>query len=257
MDNAIDSTPDASVTTPASTPAPVPAPASASSPVPVPDPIPDPNRIPIPIPITLDDLAVALHTTPKIVRSLIGTHITRIDHCHVEMPTPSKLKWLRYMLGPLPERPLIALRDIAARIRVTVERLRDICANCKPKPISVYRDKILGELVAPNHACELIRQAMAARQSFDRISLLMWMCGLDMDVNIRRRPRPYALAIEYEVRRLRKLRDPERTIQALKLLSRYVDAKVVAESVLKSRFPWEAEEIGRQLEKMTGGKMDD
>jgi len=249
MDNAIDSASDASVTVPASAPASTPAPVPPSSP----DPSPVPNRIPV----TPNDLAITLRTTPKIVRSLIGTHITRIDHRHVEMPTPSKLRWLRCMLGPLPERPLIALRDIAARTKVTVERLRDICANCKPKPIPMHEDKVLGALVAPNHACELIRQAMATRQSFDRISLLMWMCGLDMDVDIRRKPRPYAIAIEYEVRRLRKLRDPERTIQALRLLSRYVDAKVVAESVLKSRFPWEAEEIGRQLEKMTGGMVDE
>jgi hypothetical protein len=80
------------------------------------------------------------------------------------------------------------------------------------------------------------------------------MCGL----HGRKRP-AYAQSVEQEIKRIAKLKEPEKTLRGLDLLSRFVDARLTAESVLKlkrlpnTKVPKVAVEAEAKLERLASG----
>jgi hypothetical protein len=90
----------------------------------------------------------------------------------------------------------------------------------------------------------------------DRITLLLWMCGLDMSAIPRTRGRTmrsYAYSVETEIKRIARIKDPtNRVLRALDLLGRYVDARKLAEGFWSAHKPVEMERIERKLEEVIG-----
>jgi hypothetical protein len=139
-------------------------------------------------------------------------------------------------MDALPDRPLIALTEIAAHLHVTVTRLRGLCADRSPLPIPVTPHPTHGELLSLNSTRMLIERALASKShgrkdrphAHDRISLLLWLTGLHG------RPRKsYDQSVEDEVHRISRLSEPARVLRALDMLARYVDAKSVAEALYR------------------------
>lgn len=137
---------------------------------------------------------------------------------------------------PLLDRPLIALSEISQFTRIKPLRLRSMCALAEPEPISIGADDAL----TPNAAHSLLLRVIEHRKrkhihrhprAKDRISLLLWMCGLDGADQLARRPPTYAKSLDTEISRIARLPEPHRTAVATELLSRFVDASAIANGV--------------------------
>lgn len=157
------------------------------------------------------------------------------------------------MLRPVVHRPLIRLEEVSEALGLSVSHLRDLCALANPIPIPISLDPVFGELLSPIAVHALITRAQPKDISpgLGRAQLLLWMCGLDH--NLKRKPKPYSRKLEDEIRRIAKCKEPNRTIRAVELLVRFVDAKQVARAVLEVRLPREMERIEEKLEELAGG----
>jgi hypothetical protein len=184
------------------------------------------------------------------------------------MPVPSE--------RPLPtvilDRPLIRLYEISLLLGIDdypTNALLKLCATLDPPvtPITYqYTSKSekgeYDDLISPRDAHRLMKtiaekhnkQFRRKPAALDRVSLLLWACGLHTFVM--KRPPPYSFTVEQEIKRIRKLKEPQRTIRAIDLLNRYMDAKVIAEN-----WPWNQpkamEAIERRLNKLCGVPEDD
>lgn len=160
---------------------------------------------------------------------------------------------------PVIERPLIRLAEISNLLHVSIPRLRKLCALATPIPVPVTESLEFGELLSPAAAQLLIDRVIAIDtpreppKCHDRVSLLLWMCGLSGKVEPRRRPKPYSASIEEEITRIARLKEPHRTLRALDLLARFCDARVIASALMETRLPREIEVIERKLDELTGG----
>lgn len=210
--------------------------------------------------VKISELAEQLDTTTDRLQPLIGTHLKSDKLGTVVMPSPVVAEWIRNMLRPLVHRPLIRLEEIAELTRIPIQRLRGLCEDAVPVPIPISLDSVFGELLSPAATQILLSRIDSIRNKHerpaqhDRISLLLWMCG--MERKLKHRPKAYAQTIEAEVKRIRKLSEPERTIMAAQLLSRYVDAKEIAQAMLSVHLPREAEEIEYALIELSGGDLE-
>lgn len=178
---------------------------------------------------------------------------------------------------PLPDRPIITLSEAAntlhsrihgnrsdsempevrsmAALRVLCERT-DIEGDHLPIPIgddntltttSLHR---LVKRIAALSESRLDHRGGVPLASLDRISLLIWMMGLDEKVVAR--PPKYAAKIDTEIKRIARLREPSRTLVACELLTRFCDAKAVARAMFELKLPADAEKIEARLDKLTG-----
>jgi hypothetical protein len=163
----------------------------------------------------------------------------------------------------LPDRPLIRLEEIASHLHTSIGRLHKLCAEATPLPIPITMHPTFGELLSPASTRRLIDLVIVTHTHgrsdpppicHDRISLLLWMCGLHG-----RKRQTYSDSVEAEVKRISKLRDPERTMRALDLLSRFVDARMTAEAVLRlkrlpnTKIPRVAEAAEARLSHLASG----
>ena len=166
-------------------------------------------------------------------------------------------------LPPLPDRPLIRLEEISAMLKVPTERLRLLCQPSKwhDFDIPIVTHPTYGELLSVTSTQRLLERVIEQRAAErrrsavkqDRIGLLLWMCGLDQV--LRRKPRDYADDLESEVNRIAKLKDPARTIQAVRLLSRFVDARKIAVALRRTEMPVDVAKVQDRLEEMSGGRV--
>jgi hypothetical protein len=189
---------------------------------------------------------------------------------------------------PLPavilDRPLIRLYEISLLIGIEefpTVALRKICAGLDPPIVPVtygidVDDDIDDEndgdvdpdeytdLLTPRDAHRLIKHVITRHnhslkyrhpKQLDRVTLLLWMCGLH--ARVKRSPQPYARTVEYEIRRIKKLKEPFRTMRAVDLMSKYVDAKDIAKSFFELRMPAEVERVERKLDKLCGLAVED
>lgn len=181
----------------------------------------------------------------------------------IDMPLPSNHTLPAIIL----DRPLIRLYEISILINdgeFTIPELRTLCASVKPPivPVSYHpmkRDRDnYDDLISPHNAHRLLRIVAKTRRNrirsrppdrLDRVSLLLWMCGFK-PWQIQRGI-PYSRTAEKEIKRIAKLREPHRTVRALDLMARYVDAKVIAENI-PWRCPKEMEVIQRKLDRLCG-----
>jgi hypothetical protein len=166
-------------------------------------------------------------------------------------------------MEPILDRPLIRLEEIASHLHTNVGKLRRLCADAKPLPIPIVTHPAFGELLSPASTRMLIDIAIVTHthgrsdpppHAHDRISLLLWMVGL----HGRKRP-TYARSVEMEVARIARLKDPERCIRALDLLSRFVDARLTAQAVIalgrlpNTKLPRVAEAAEERLSQLASG----
>src|SRR5580692_842917 len=122
-------------------------------------------------------------------------------------------------------RPLIRLYEISMLLdteTLTPHALRKVCESSDP-PIPITTG-IVGhlrydDLLTPAHTHRLLKIVITKHndrlnererqpECLDRVNLLLWLCGLNNVTMLR--PRPYSRALEYEIKRIAKLREPHR-----------------------------------------------
>lgn len=122
-------------------------------------------------------------------------------------------------------------------------------------PIEIITDPVTKEKSLSISAMRrLIKRAMDTRRvagprSFDRISLVLWLCRLDD--KIIRKPKSYTTELEYELSRIAKIKEPaDRAIQVIRFLKRYADAKSIADAFHNLRTPREVERVEKVLDEL-------
>jgi hypothetical protein len=166
-------------------------------------------------------------------------------------------------MEPILDRPLIRLEEVASHLHTSVSRLRRLCAEASPLPVPMSVHPVFGELLSPASARTLIDRVIVTHthgrsdpppNCHDRVGLILWMCGLHS-----RKRQTYVESVEQEVRRISRLKDPERCVRALDLLSRFVDARLTAQALLElkrlpnTELPRAAVDAESKLEELVSG----
>lgn len=166
--------------------------------------------------------------------------------------------------GP-PLKPIRLLKN--KTLRTLLSRL------CEEAGVIVRRGKCNRQIIHLADVLPLLQylgsQYRPARAlGFDRLSLVIWLSGLENELELfegRRRPRGragYARRLELEIHRIGKLEQPARTIAAVEFLNRLRDARSAVEAAreyLKAEYGDLSEtryaggvEWWRELEKLAG-----
>jgi hypothetical protein len=169
-------------------------------------------------------------------------------------------------------RPLIRLYEISMLLdteTLTPHALRKVCESADP-PIPITTG-IVGhlrydDLLTPAHTHRLLKivitkhnDRLADRDSrpraLDKVSLLLWMCGLS-NVPTLHKPPPYSRLIEREISRIARLKEPARTLRIIDLMARWTDAATIARN-----WPWnhpeQMEKIQERLDRLCGIEVED
>jgi len=187
------------------------------------------------------------------------------DETKVVLPPPGAIRWLRLMLLPLPERPLFTLEEVVQLAEIApppgkkgvqgIVLLRKLCAAFS---IPIHVDDGFGELMSPISFIRLLDALFGYRDPmrFDRAALMEWMRGMKTGYRLRCHL-PYSKLLELEIRRIARLREPERTMRAVALWESYYDAKRVSNCVgqyrvsVRRRMEWLEARLGRLMKKIT------
>lgn len=175
--------------------------------------------------VTIRQLARSIGVSMDKIRALADTGYLRVSQRHIR---PDKTRIHRAKDGSA-HWPIIRLKDVAMRRpRTSVDNLRRLC---KLYSIPITRDSCLGECLTPHNLHRLLttQQSIRNPRHVDRISLLLWLCGLDTP-NPMKAPL-FEVVMEREARRVSKLPEPARTDAALLLLGRYRDAEEIANAL--------------------------
>jgi hypothetical protein len=185
------------------------------------------------------------------------------------MPSPVDLSTLPQTVL---NRPLIRLYEISMLLdteTLTPHALRKVCESADP-PIPITTG-IVGhlrydDLLTPAHTHRLLKivitkhnDRLADRDSrpraLDKVSLLLWMCGLS-NVPTLHKPPPYSRLIEREISRIARLKEPARTLRIIDLMARWTDAATIARN-----WPWnhpdQMEKIQERLDRLCGIEVED
>lgn len=184
------------------------------------------------------------------------------------MPYRGKRKYYRdspYQREGPPLKPIHLLKT--KTLRTLLSRL------CEEAGVVVRRGKNNRQIIHLVDVLPLLQylgsQYRPARAlGFDRLSLVIWLSGLENELELfegRRRPRGqagYARRLELEIHRIGKLEQPARTIAAVEFMNRLRDARSAVEAAreyLKSEYGDLSEtryaggvEWWRELEKLAG-----
>lgn len=130
--------------------------------------------------------------------------------------------------------PIIQLKTVCNRLPGTPLQI-DIKRLCEKHGIKVVFDPMLGYIMNPIgvHRLLSVIQMKNHPGTTDRISLLLWLLGLDTP-DVRKYP-PFHKHLEEEIERIAKLEEPYRTEIALRLALRYRDAEQIAEVITKAK----------------------
>lgn len=186
------------------------------------------------------------------------------DETKIAHPGGYAIRWLRLMLLPLPQRPLFTLTEVAEMAQMMSPKgdraeglplLRKICASYV---ISIHVDEAFGELLSPQGFIRLLDTLFGYREPmrFDRVALVEWMRGLKTGQRLRSNL-PYSRLLELEIRRIARLKEPERTMRAVALWESYYDAKRVANCLANYRRRVKREmmrtegQLGRLMKRLT------
>lgn len=187
----------------------------------------------------------------------------------------------REVAEALRDRPIVSLSEIAVLTDTDIHTLRTICESEHYQPPVKFTPDGAGRpsyLVTPQWAYILIRRVLDYKQgrgikwykqgtnpnrgirvigreaSHDRLTLWLWMLGLDKVKLSNNMPgghwAPYQLTIEREIKRIAKLREPNRTLRAMDLLQRFVDARIIAHAMLNHRPLEQVEVVEEYLAKL-------
>lgn len=175
--------------------------------------------------VTVRQLARTLGVTIDQIRALADTGYIRVSERNIR---PEKTRIARSKDGSA-HWPIIRLRDVADRPpKTSMDRLRRLC---RLYDIPINKDSCLGECLTPHNLHRLLtcQQSIHNPRYGDRISMLLWLCGLDTP-DPRQSPM-FDVVMEREARRVAKLPEPARTDAALLLLGRYRDAVEIADAL--------------------------
>jgi len=177
-------------------------------------------------PVSVYHLAKALMISPDVIKLLVEEGFLRVAH---RGPNYLKTKIARSTY-PTAQWPNIPLRWLP---RPGILKLNDLVELCRRHGISVAKDSCMGPVLGVKQAGKLMRlvQQITYPRAIDRYSLMLWLCGIE-PVKLREIPAYLPLA-EKEIRRVSKLPDPQRTEQAIRLLSRFREARKIVEVLLK------------------------
>ena len=170
-----------------------------------------------------------------------------------------------YQRDAVPLKPICLLRN--KTLRTLLSRL------CEEAGVVVRRGKCNRQIIHLVDVLPLLQylgsQYRPARAlGFDRLSLVLWLSGLENELELfegKRRPRGqagYARRLELEIHRIGKLEQPARTIAAVEFMNRLRDARSAVEAAreyLKAEYGDLSEtryaggtEWWRDLEKLAG-----
>lgn len=175
--------------------------------------------------VTVRQLARTIGVSVSRIRALADTGYLRVSQRDIN---PEKTRIARSKDGSA-HWPIIRLKDVANRPpRTSMEGLRRLC---RLYDIPITRDSCLGECLTPYNLHRLLtcQQSIRNPRHVDRISMLLWLCGLDTP-NPMQSPM-FDVVMEREARRVAKLPEPARTDAALLLLGRYRDAVEIADAL--------------------------
>ena len=129
--------------------------------------------------------------------------------------------------------PIIRLRSILKRIPFHIT-MAELVRICRKNRIRYRVHPKLGYILNPDSTMRLMRviQVMNHPYPIDRISILLWMTGLD-DPDPRKMPR-FSEQLEKEIMRITRLPDPMRTEQAVRMVLRWRDAEAVAKVLVSA-----------------------
>jgi hypothetical protein len=148
----------------------------------------------------------------------------------VQQPSPARLEWIRQMLKPLHMRPLIRLSEVAEMLNLKYTSLKE---DCDSKGLKFRSSPTYGELLTPQDVGRILRAdivpKMNGRWRFDRMSLIQFLTGDVFGAHMKYRILPYSSYLEREVKRIARLKEPDRTFRAVALYESLKDAKTVAE----------------------------
>lgn len=106
--------------------------------------------------------------------------------------------------------------------------------TCSALGIQPRHDTTLGYYVNPGEAYRLLMSMRADkfRLAPDRVSMMLWLCGLP-PVNAGEIP-PYDIVMQREAMRVARLKEPQRTERAIRLLLRYRDGKQIRDALVSA-----------------------
>lgn len=203
--------------------------------------------------------------TPERVLLLVRLGYLKGDETKVVLPSPGEIRWLGAMLLPLPERPLFTLNEVVLMADIAppkdnrttaLDLLRKICAAYA---IPIHVDEAWGELMSPVSFIRLLDALFGYREPmrFDRAALVEWMRGLKTGKRLRCNL-SYSRLLELEIRRVARLREPERTMRAVAFWESYYDAKTISNCLTRYRASVQEQmrvteiRLGRLMKKITG-----
>lgn len=201
--------------------------------------------------VTVNQLSRASHIRVDQLRALIDAGYLRVAQKGLS-PQTTRVAWV----GDLASWPYIRLSTIARRPpKTSMEALRRLC---RLYDIPIMKDWALGEVLTATGVHKLLTCQRTIRypQAVDRISMLLWLTGMDSP-DPRRAP-AFDVHMEKEARRVAKLPEPARTDAALLLLSRYRNAVEIADALhrgdrrLREERAAKGEKFRERLEKTAG-----
>jgi hypothetical protein len=181
--------------------------------------------------ITLSKLASELSVDVERLRPLIDHQYLKLikvkeflDDCIVARPYPDGMRWLHNMLAPLPLQPLLPLKYAAEMLYLSLAESRSVCVYYD---VQVQSDPAFGELLTIEGFYKLFDKLNKHRGScrFDRQAMFQALSyGIDKPMP-KRKVIPYDQMLEDEIRRVRKMEEPERGFRAIALYRAFKDAK--------------------------------
>jgi len=185
--------------------------------------------------ITLSKLASELSVDVERLRPLIDHQYLKLikvneflDDCIVARPYPDGMRWLRNMLAPLALQHLLPIKYAAEMLWLELPEVRSACVYYD---VQVQEDPAFGELMTIEGFYELFNKLNRNRSSwrFDRQAMFQAISyGIDKPMP-KKKVIPYDQMLEDEIRRVRKMEEPERGFRATALYKAFRDAKDVDE----------------------------
>jgi hypothetical protein len=193
-------------------------------------------------PISIKDLAKELGVTEERIYGLVNNgYLKTIRLGVVGRPKEAGLVWLRQALGPVPFIPIIPVRYVGEMLGLTdkgrKKKARQLKELILDHNIVVYIDPVLGEMMTISGFHRLFNSLFPwhLRSRFDRGMFFCLLSGLDAGDGVRFvAPRPYSEALEAELARVAKLREPLKSIRSMEIFEAYRDAKTLASIINKA-----------------------
>ena len=190
---------------------------------------------------TVEELAAELKTPIERLQPLLEHRYLKLveakeylKDCIVARPLPAAMDWLRMMFAPTYMQPIFTIEMVSDMLRCPKRQVRNLCILHN---VPLHLDPAFGELMSVRHFNRLYRAlyGFEGPARYDRQALFYLLHLRDLS-NGNEPPRevlPYSRRVEAEIRRIAKMKEPDRSFRAIAMLEAYDDAKTIAECLEK------------------------